>query len=105
MILISNHIAQQRGTRVDVIHHDVNPAVIEQVTERGAATGYHVSQAAVGRRWNHLESFAVHVAKQKRPLRVCGTPVLTIDITEHVPVRDKQIEKSVIIEIKEARLP
>ena len=79
--------------------------IIEQITKRGAAGGYHHRQATVRCGGNHLESLAVYVTKQERTLRLYRPPVLLIDITEYMPICHKEIKVSVVTKIEEAGRP
>src|SRR5439155_10496746 len=62
-------------------------------------------EAASGRRRYFLKFRAIHVAEQLRPLRPSRPPSLLIYDWEDVAVGDKQVGKSVIVEVEKSGAP
>src|SRR5215467_10283859 len=79
--------------------------VIEQVSKGCAARRDNIRKTASGGRGNFLKPRSVQIAKQLRPLRIRGAPVLLIDCRINMAIGYKQVEQAIIVEIQEACAP
>ena len=98
-------VAQQTRGLVDVVHDDVEVAVVVQVSE-GRATGavqLLERRAALG--LDLVESPLSVVVEQLVPLLPGGPQVLRVDVGEHVPIGDEDVLPAVVVVVDEADTP
>src|SRR6266576_2735130 len=91
MVPILHDIAQHRGWGVHVVQDDVHVAVIEKITESGAARGNYVCQAAASCRRNFLELCSIQIPKELRTFGPRRAPVAMIHRRVDVSVCDENV--------------
>src|SRR4029077_14189832 len=105
MIGILDDIPQKHGGRIDHVEHYVGVAVIEQIAKSRSACGDHDRQAATCR-WSDLRELgAVQIAKQQRALGPGRAPILLVHARINVSIRNKKVEKSVVVIVQKTRSP
>src|SRR6516225_10356308 len=97
MVRILHNIAQKRRSRVHYIHYNVDVAIVKQVSESRATRGDYHGQATTSRRGNFFELSAVQISKEQRSLRPCRAPVLLINAWVNMPIRNEDIEQTIVV--------
>src|SRR2546430_11632197 len=78
VIAVANHVAKQRGGRIEVVEDDVDVAVVEEVTESSPARADYGGEAAAGGGRNLLKLCPVEIAEKLWTLRPSGAPVALV---------------------------
>src|SRR5215216_224403 len=99
-----SNVSQQHRLRVEIIDHQIKPAIAIEVANRQATPGPRIRQRASRRRAYAFE-LALHVAEEQRLLCVTRSPLMRIGRRINMPVYYKQVEPAVVVVIDKARGP
>src|SRR5215475_13520086 len=105
MIVVLGHVAKQSRSRINIVQHHIDVAVVEDVSKRCASCrNYYRQSASCGRR-DFLKFLSVQVAKQQRPLRIGRSPPGFVGNGINVAVRYEKIQQAVIVKIQKTCSP
>src|SRR5713101_289676 len=105
VIAVLHHIAKQGRSRVHIIENDVDAAIIEEVSKRGASGRYHEGQAASRCRRHLLELHAIQISEQLWTLGPSRAPITLVNGRIDMPIGDENIQEAVVVEIQKTRAP
>src|SRR5258705_12428313 len=99
------YVAEEGGQRVEIVQNYVYMAIVEKVAEGRTAGANDGGEAATRGGGGLLEFLAGEIAKKERGLGVRSAPLGFFGDRGDLAVGDEGIEKSVVVEIEEARAP
>jgi len=105
VVVILDDVAEQCGCGINIVYHNVDMAIIEEISESRAAGRDYASQTAAGRRRHFGKLCSIQVSKQLGALCPSCTPVLPIDARIDVAVRHEDVEEPVVVKVKKPRSP
>src|SRR5436309_11226636 len=98
-------ILQYTRLRVGVVDNHVQPAIAIQIGNCETTSTPGVSQPASRRGAHTLELAVFQIAKKQRLLSIARSPLIIVDDRVNMPIRDNQIQPTVIVIIKKAGPP
>src|SRR5256712_8247739 len=99
VVAVLYDIPEERGRRIHIIQDNVDAAIVEKVPKSRAPCGYYVGQAASRGRRNFLKLGPIEIAEQLWPLGPCCAPVPLVDRRIDVAIRNKNVQKTVVIKV------
>src|SRR5438105_7260920 len=98
-------IAQYGGFRVDIIDNHVQSPVAVEIANGQSSTAPRRRQTASRCRTDAFKLAVAQILEQQSLLSIAGAPLMLVDDGINVPVRDHQIQPTVIVIIQKARAP
>src|SRR6185369_11508664 len=100
----SRDIAQHNRLRIEIIDHEIKPAITVEIADRESTTRPRIRERTARRRADTLK-LSLQITKEQRLLRVTRSPLMLISRRINVTIHNKQIKPAIVVEINKTRAP
>src|SRR5580700_11207031 len=98
-------VAQERGWHIDVIHDNIDLAVVKQIAKCGAPRGHYDGKPRVFDGRYKFELLSRNIAEKKRSLREAGAPVVPVHFRVYMPAGNENILPPVVVVVDKSVAP
>src|SRR3989454_10319608 len=105
VVLVSTVVSQEGGCPVDIVHENIDVAVVVEIAEGCATRAILACQSPTHREAHFFETCSALIHVNEGTLCVGSANVNPVHLGVHVPIRHEEIEPAIVIQIHKLGAP